>query len=276
MQINHRKVSIIILLSVFVIVFIGYKSYVKDRGARNVFDSAAIDHSSDLSTPSTMNHQTPKHQAEASEPINEKINTDSAKENSIALTPAETGELKSWVTARGYFSWKDAEIYETYSNQVLDELGKQGDIKALNILTSRMVRSGDMSAAIRYANMNIVLGSTTALDTLTIFTLPPVLEKNATKIRSAILETLAVAQVMNLRGDRTLANVSMHDTVSTYKIRYEADLTLTDAEQQFVEKRGQELYDAYQQIRRDKGLGDFDNEDPSPVKRFFESIFGAK
>jgi len=31
-------------------------------------------------------------------------------------------------------------------------------------------------------------------------------------------------------------------------------------EQQFVEKRGQELCDAYQNVRRDNGLGDFDNK----------------
>jgi len=210
------------------------------------------------------------------EPKNEKINKNPTKESYVALTPAETGELKSWVAARGYFSKEDESVYETYSDQVLDELGKQGDMRALNVLSSRMVKMGNIPAAVHYANMNVVLGSTTALDKLTLFTFPSVYEKDEVRIRSAILETLAIAQVMSLRGDKTLANVSMHDTANSYKSSYKTDLNLTDSEQQFVEKRGQELYDTYQQIRRDKGLGDFDNEDPSPVKRFFENIFGAK
>ncbi|MFO1389000.1 hypothetical protein [Cellvibrio sp.] len=205
-----------------------------------------------------------------------KVEKKPLRDSYVALSPAETSELKNWVAERGYFSKEDETTYKAYSDQILEDLGKQGDIKALTVLTSRMVQSGNIEAAIRYANMNVVLGSTTALDTLTLFTVPSVYEENEAKIRSATLETLALAQVMNLRGDRTLANVSMRDTASSYKRNYNTDLQLTDAEQQFVEKRGQDLYDAYQQIRREKGLGDFDNENPSTIKKFFEGVLGSK
>lgn len=208
--------------------------------------------------------------------VTPKVEKKPLRDSHVALSPAEAGELKNWVAARGYFSKEDEATYKAYSDQILEDLGKQGDIKALTVLTSRMVQSGNIEAAIRYANMNVVLGSTTALDTLTLFTVPSVWEENEAKIRSATLETLALAQVMNLRGDRTLANVSMRDTANSYKRSYKTDLQLTEAEQQFVEKRGQELYDAYQQIRREKGLGDFDNEDPSAIRNFFEGVFGAK
>lgn len=218
----------------------------------------------------------PTFSSSAPSSVTAKVEKKPLRDSYVALSPAEISELKNWVAARGYFSKEDETIYKAYSDQVLEDLGKHGDIKALTVLTSRMVQSGNIEAAVRYANMNVVLGSTTALDTLTLFTVPSVYEENEAKIRSATLETLALAQVMNLRGDRALADASIRDTTNSYKRSYKTDLLLTDAEQQLVEKRGQELYDAYQQIRREKGLGDFDNEDPSTIKKFFEGLFDSK
>ena len=44
---------------------------------------------------------------------------------------------------------------------------------------------------------------------------------------------------------------------------------ISDADEQYIRQRAQELYDGYQAERQQLGLGDFDNDMPEEAKRFF-------
>ncbi len=188
----------------------------------------------------------------------------------MLFSPTEVADLHNWMSDRGYFRSQEMENYETYSDGVLTELGKKGDLRALNILATRAVKNADKKAATFYMNLAVIYGSTTELDGLTIYTAPNS-TNDATEAtrRPAALETLAVTKVIELRGDRSLSAVSKRGFVNSYKNLYGVDLVLTQEEQQFIDNRAQEIYDQFQEIRRAKGLGDFENSEPSGVKKFF-------
>ncbi len=188
----------------------------------------------------------------------------------MLMSPTEMLDLNNWMSNKGYFEKSDIDVYASYSEETLKELAKKGDLVALNVLTTKLVNSGNEKEATFYMNLAAIYGSTTALDNLTIYTSPRYTD-NATEEqrRPAVLETLAVTKLMALRGDRSLSNVSRNSFTKSYKQLYDVDIALSPEEQQFVDYRAQEIYDKFQEIRIAKGLGDFDNSEPSGMKKFF-------
>ncbi len=188
----------------------------------------------------------------------------------MLFSPTEVAELHNWMSDRGYFREQDKEVYKNYSDEVLQELGKRGDILALDILTSRAFKVDDRKSATLYLNLATIYGSTGALQDLMIYTAPnSTNEATEEQRRPSTLETLAVSKLIAIRGDKSLSTVTQKGFETTYKILYGVDLVLTPQEQQLVDNRAQEMYDQLQTIRRAKGLGDFDNSEPSGVKKFF-------
>ncbi len=188
----------------------------------------------------------------------------------MLFSPTEVADLHNWMSDRGYFREQDKEVYKNYSDEVLKELGKRGDILALDILTSRAFKVDDRKSATLYLNLATIYGSTGALDDLMIYTAPNSTNDATEETRRpAALETLAVSKLIAMRGDRSLSVVAQRGFINSYKNLYGVDLVLTPQEQQLVDNRAQEMYDQLQTIRRAKGLGDFDNSEPSGVKKFF-------
>lgn len=184
------------------------------------------------------------------------------------LSQAELEELKDWSDARGHFDEWRKQDYEAYSDAILTELGKKGDLVALNLLTDRAVKRGDTAAATFLMNFAVIHGSTTELDNLTIYTRPnPPNDATEELRRPAALETLAVTKVIALRGDKLLSGASERSFVDSYRRLYGIELTITPEEQEIVDQRAQEIYDGYQSLRHRKGLGDFDNSEPSSLKK---------
>lgn len=192
------------------------------------------------------------------------------RQSYIALTNNEVSTLKSWMDDRGYLRLSDLKIYEGYSEATLLELAKHGDLKALETLSSRAIDKGDKEKAILYINLGIVHGSTAALERLTLYTTPNIgNEATEEQRRPAVLETLAVIKVLSMRGDKYLSTSNYGIFIRNYKRQYNVDLVLEPTEEDFVANRAQEIYDKYQAIRTEMGLGDFDNSEPSGVKKFF-------
>lgn len=188
----------------------------------------------------------------------------------IALTNEEVSTLRAWMDDRGYGAESDWQVYEGYSKETLLQLAKNGDLKALDILSSMATDKGDRKKAVFYINLGILHGSTAALERLTIYTAPnSTNDATEEQRRPSALETLAVTQVLAMRGDRHLARSDHENFIKSYKRLYNVDLILTPTEETFVSNRAQEIYDAYQSVRREMGLGDFDNSEPSGVKKFF-------
>ncbi|HWV15418.1 MAG TPA: hypothetical protein VN030_08285 [Cellvibrio sp.] len=186
------------------------------------------------------------------------------------LSPSEISRLHGWLGERGYFDQQDTEVYNTYTDNVLQELGKKGDLVALHILTNRAVKAADEKSAKFYMHLAIINGSTVELDGLTIYTRPRIgNEATEAQRRPSALETLAVSEVIALRGDKSLSSVSRRSFVNSYKTLYGVDLVLAPEEQAYVAARAQEIYNHYQELRHTNGLGDFDNSEPSGVKKFF-------
>ena len=180
----------------------------------------------------------------------------------------ETKEIKEWFSSKGYFTKEDSAVYESYNDETLKSLGKQGDLLALDLLISRS--AGNEKAVMQYITVGAVYGSTTALDSLTIYTAPKSTNNMTEESRRpAALETLAVTKVIEMRGDRSLAQSSKVSFLNSYKRRYDTDLKISDDEQKYVDSRAQEIYDQLQKIRHEVGLGDFDNTEPTSIKKVF-------
>lgn len=71
----------------------------------------------------------------------------------FVLYPYEREEVRDWLRSRGYLNPNDLAVYESYSDQVLKELMKQGDVAALEILKDRAFKIGDQESATQYLNL---------------------------------------------------------------------------------------------------------------------------
>lgn len=181
--------------------------------------------------------------------------------NGVSLSFLESS-VRDWERARGHFTTSDTAVYETYSNEVLIDLGNKNDLKALEVLRHRMLENNNAKESVRYSQMAVALGSTAALDTLSrmVFILNPS-DGDPKKFRALTLEAIAVTKLIAMRGDVELAK-SSKKLLST---SYDADLSLTDEEEKYVEERAKEAYAKYQAIRNAKGLGAFDNSTSSTI-----------
>lgn len=191
-------------------------------------------------------------------------------EGYILISPSELAAVDAWLTNKGYFPKSDVDAYSSYSDDSLKEMAKNGDLIALNVLSTRMVVLGNEKEATFYMNLSVIYGSTAALDNLTVYTSPRApYDTTEQERRPAAIETLAVIDVIAKRGDQALSKVSHDSFLRSYERVYGVALQLTAEESQVVRERSQVIYDMFQQIRLEKGLGEFDNIEPEGVKKFF-------
>lgn len=87
--------------------------------------------------------------------------------------------------------------------------------------------------------------------------------------RPKAVETLAVAKAIELRGDSRLANSARRSLLNGYRENFNIEFQLTPEEQNAVNVRAQEILNGLEKLRQSKGLGGFDNVEPSSVKKIF-------
>ncbi|MEN0039381.1 MAG: hypothetical protein AAGC78_20065 [Cellvibrio sp.] len=206
------------------------------------------------------------------------ISTDNSAPKILSVygNAKEEAEVKKWCSARGAkcaLEQKDEKIYEAYDVATLESLSNNGDIRAMHHLAERYARTyidkGDSDKGFELRNQLYVkaaiYGSTDALLRLGFAAYTGML-KSSLQGRELALESLAYYEVAAIRGDR-FGKVLMSDLPVK-----ENELVLTDADHAYIETRAEEIYQDLQRKRHDLGLGEFDNEIPESVKRYFDRI----
>lgn len=173
---------------------------------------------------------------------------------------AHIAKYNGWRQSRGQFVTREIGDYESYSDDVLTSLTKQGDLKASMVLMNRYLSQGKVKESTHIANIATVFGSTWGLYLLTKYAGPSFAPKEHS--RTAALESLAIIRVMEMRGDPELAEDARSDLARGNRV----DLHLSEEEKLLVNQRADQIYLKYQAIRTAKGLGDFDNS-PSPFAK---------
>ncbi len=185
-----------------------------------------------------------------------------------SFTQADTHDFFSWMSIRGHFSNQERQDYEHYDQKTLEALADNGDLKAIDALGDLYLNKGDAKTAAIYFERGAVRGSTFAIETLGIILTPGVSTQEENR-RSQVLESLAMIKTMALRGDDARADMENETLIKHYEYLYETKLDLTQEEQQQIDKRATDIYNTWQEKRREMGLGDFDNSQPRGVKNFF-------
>ncbi|RYE55574.1 MAG: hypothetical protein EOP48_09910 [Sphingobacteriales bacterium] len=177
---------------------------------------------------------------------------------------------EDWMGQRGYISKKDAGVYQSYSDETLLQLAKQGDLIALDRLTKISFANRNVAAGIGYLNVAARFGSTAALDQLTAFSEPHFSPDESEKTRRlATMETLAIAKVIELRGDAGLSAVSINSFKKSYERQLGQPLQLSADEDSLVQSRAMAIYSKLESERTKLGLPPFDNTRPSEVDKIY-------
>lgn len=195
---------------------------------------------------------------------------------SVYGTAKEEVLVKKWCIERAAIcglDQKNEKVYESYDTGTLETLANNGDVRAMLQLARRyaeeFIAKGDADKGLELRNelyfKAAVYGSTGALLQLGLAANTGSL-KSSKKGRELALEPLAYYEVAAMRGDR-LAKSRLSDL----SIK-ENDLILNDADYAYIETRAEEIYQDLQRQRHDLGLGEFDNEIPEPVVRYFDRI----
>lgn len=185
------------------------------------------------------------------------------------LTATEIAIKSEWMRKSGQ-STPDLEAYEHYSDQQLADLVAQGDFNAMHVLGIRKLESEGISAAVPFAQKEIVYGSLRGITTMANYTSPNLYsDSSPDEIKKQLMESSAYYKLYAMRGDQYTAKLFNDTMVDAYKKHYQLEKAFTDEDKAWIENRGKELYDNYQAERNKLGLGDFDNEVPKEVKDFF-------
>lgn len=214
---------------------------------------------------------TPSHKALAH------INNDQTQEaiTSVYGTDKEAYEVKKWFTVRGS-PWggeiDNQNVYKNYDLNILESLSNNGDILAMHILADRHMErelqpGGNGEKGIELQR-NTLLKAATYGSTWALFQLGLSLSSEAGLTsgqagHKMMLDSFAYYDVAEMRGDK-MPNIHNRNATS------ESDkIQLNEEDQQYILKKSQEIYQGLVTNRRTLGLGDFDNNVPESVKRFY-------
>lgn len=193
------------------------------------------------------------------------------------VTPADARDNIQWHTDKGYFTEEDLSAYQSYSDDDLNSLIKNGDVRAMDLQARKLVEKKMLEAAKVLYWMAAVHGSSAGLRSLAFLSEPDyklgeTVEEHNVAYRQSVIESLALMQTASLRGDIRNAAQGVKSIKQLYESQAKAPLALSSEEQFYIENRGQEIYEQLQRQRRDLGLGDFDNS-TSKVERLLYDFF---
>lgn len=194
----------------------------------------------------------------------------------VKLDLPEYQKLLRWDSERGYMSREDSQVYQSYSEQTLNDLSNAGDIKAMMTLGLYYIEKDnrpDESNAQFYKAA--VYGATVALAYLAsqaqIDMIAAEADKNPQGREQGVAEIMAYYKVAAMRGDQGQSVASINAYTAVYKARYGQELSLDKKQLDEIDRRAKVIYDDLQKQRHDLGLGDFDNSTPEVLNRRFSS-----
>lgn len=181
---------------------------------------------------------------------------------------ASRKEILDWFASRGNFSFDDPSApsdYKQYDTAVLEQMGEQGDLRALNELVNRaetleqrkpiLVKAAMFGSTAAITRLGTAIESEFQIDNL------PSVERKA-----YILEAMAFYEAAEIRGDWW---GKINDGASLLK-RY--DIDLNGEEKKLIATRAKELVENFEKMRVEKGLQKFDNSVPDSVIKFYEEM----
>lgn len=183
-------------------------------------------------------------------------------------------EIEESSARRGYFSDDDVTTYKSYGWPTLLDLGKQGDLLALKILSeSPSLRSNSEARKTFFLNAAIY-GSTDALNKLADLTLNKadkfIISGDQEQAIKLTVESLAWYQVMIIRDDDT--GHKLFEFMLKRSIR---SLTINNIETNqnellpLIHEYGTQFYELLETERNKRGLEKFDNSIPEAQKKFY-------
>ena len=182
-------------------------------------------------------------------------------------SPAGYEHVDKWRESRGYFSDTDFQMYENYGIETVEQLARDGDIKALRTLVRMYLTKGDPELIMTTLRETAMRGSSEALILIGMIEEP---SRDSYEFKGPdgdvlykkmMLESLAIFKAASIRGDK---EVDMRITEAR------SQLTLTLDDERYIEQRGTEIYNDMQEKRNALGLGPFDNSVPQQVKDYFD------
>lgn len=182
-------------------------------------------------------------------------------------SPADTAEIKDWFAQRGNFSFMgDIKLgdYTTYDDSVLAQLGENGDLRALHVLADRAKNIKEFRSILQTA---AVFGSTEALVRLgAINEAEDLGNMKSEERKEKIIQALSYYDAAQLRGD-WWGNIVRGQNLQK---RYSHELNEQD--KIIIQENAKAIYDQAQSERHTRGLGNFDNEVPDSVIKFYEEM----
>lgn len=194
-------------------------------------------------------------------PISGEVSTTDNLANAIEWIPgdqAQKEQLLRWKAERGWHDMLSADFngapdYRTYSRDMLEQLGEQGDLRALHTLSRLPISPAERQNVLTKA---AVYGSTFALFQLSnLVSAEPNYEPNPTeeRKRQAIVEALAYVEVARIRGEGGSVDGKVKEIAQTFQSH------LSDSEVERLENRTWEIYSDLANQRKQLGLPEFDN-----------------
>lgn len=174
-------------------------------------------------------------------------------------------EFDEFMISRGYMLDPTNPEYTAYDTETLQELVANGDTTAMYILGNRYSMEQDYEAATQAFAMAAIYGSTAALrDIAHLFQMSSKshLDLDSSDQRREVMNAMSYSEVARLRGD-LMPLVSAQVFLETYEIE-----KFTAAETQQIRQQAQFLYDNLEGARKDRGLGEFDNNTPEIIQQF--------
>ena len=182
--------------------------------------------------------------------------------------PAQKSEVFRWKAERGWFDLLSSDLngapdYRTYSKEVLEKLGKEGDLRALHTLARLPISPEERQSALTKAAVH---GSTFALFQLSDNVSAELGRENnpsEQRKRQVLVDSLAYVEVAGMRGDGKLFIDGKAQEIQSF-----LQLTPTEADVKILEQRINEIYSDLANQRKQLGLPEFDNSTHPLVDAF--------
>ncbi|OZY86737.1 hypothetical protein CBP51_06915 [Cellvibrio mixtus] len=177
-------------------------------------------------------------------------------------------EIVDWFASRGNFSFADPAAhndYQQYDLDTLHKLGDQGDLRALDELANRTETIDQLKSILAKA---AIYGSTAAITRMgtAIESEFWIGNMSAEQRKPYILEAMSFYEVAEQRGDWWGKINDGRSLLERYGV------TLSDEDNFYIAKRSKEIYENFEKIRIEMGLGAFDNSVPDTVIKFYEEM----
>lgn len=195
-----------------------------------------------------------------------------------SITSADARDNIQWHADKGYFTEEDLSAYQSYSDDELNSLIKNGDVRAMDLMARKMVEQNMPETATVLYWMAAVHGSSASLRNLAFLAEPDyklgeTTEEHKIVYRQSVIESLALMQTAALRGDIRNAAQGVKSVKQLYESQSKEQLVLSSAEQLRIETRSQEIYEQLQKQRRELGLGEFDNSISKVERLLYEFMY---